>query len=150
MTFILIGLVLALTVYGQLIVKARAIFYSEGEPMSRTEYLVLMFTDVHVLAGLGAAAAASAFWILAIERASLSFAYPFMALSFVLVPIGSQIWFGEFNLAPAIYGDQPDLRWRWPQRNRSVSRSCRLSHRAIEAPLPQSGFFPRFGLSQAT
>ena len=102
MTFILIGLVLALTVYGQLIVKARAIFYSEGEPMSRTEYLVLMFTDVHVLAGLGAAAAASAFWILAIERASLSFAYPFMALSFVLVPIGSQIWFGE-SISPLQY-----------------------------------------------
>jgi drug/metabolite transporter (DMT)-like permease len=32
---------------------------------------------------------------LAIEREQLSFAYPFMALSFVLVPLASKFLFGE-------------------------------------------------------
>ena len=90
MFYVLIALVLALTVYGQLIVKARAAVYSGGPGLSKMAYLAAMFTDIHVLAGLAAAVLASALWFLAIERASLSYTYPFMALTFALVPIGSK------------------------------------------------------------
>lgn len=54
-----------------------------------------MFTDLLVLSGLGAAVVAGAFWMLAIERTDLGYAYPFMALSFVLVPVASVVLFGE-------------------------------------------------------
>jgi drug/metabolite transporter (DMT)-like permease len=95
MVYLLIALVLALTVYGQLVTKARALVYSGGPALSKVGYLAAMFTDFHVLAGLAAAVLASALWFLAIERASLSYAYPFMALTFALVPIGSKLLFSE-------------------------------------------------------
>lgn len=95
MVYLLIALVLALTVYGQLVVKARALVHSGGPALSKAGYLAAMFTDVHVLAGLGAAVLASGLWFLAIERASLSYTYPFMALTFALVPIGSTLLFGD-------------------------------------------------------
>jgi drug/metabolite transporter (DMT)-like permease len=95
MIYLLIALVLALTVYGQLVVKARALVHASGPALSKVGYLAAMFTDFHVLAGLIAAVLASALWFLAIERASLSYTYPFMALTFALVPIGSMLLFDE-------------------------------------------------------
>ncbi len=95
MVYLFITLVLALTVFGQLATKARALIYSANPAMSKMGYLVAMFTDFHVLVALAAAALASALWFLAIERAKLSYAYPFMALTFALVPIGSKLLFDE-------------------------------------------------------
>ena len=54
-----------------------------------------MLTDVGVLSGLVAAALAAIAWILAIERLDVGFAYPFMALSFILVPFGAKFLFAE-------------------------------------------------------
>jgi drug/metabolite transporter (DMT)-like permease len=54
-----------------------------------------MLTDFSVLSGFAAAFLAGICWMLAIERLDLSIAYPFMALSFVLVPLGSTFFFGE-------------------------------------------------------
>jgi multidrug transporter EmrE-like cation transporter len=82
---------LLLTVYGQLVVKARALLHA-GAP---SPYLLLMFTDIWVLSGLGAAVAAGCFWMLAVRQSDLGYAYPFMALSFALVPIGASVLFGE-------------------------------------------------------
>jgi drug/metabolite transporter (DMT)-like permease len=62
---------------------------------SMDHYLVQMFTDIGVISALGAAVLAGACWMLAIARLDVGFAYPFMALSFVLVPIGSKLLFGE-------------------------------------------------------
>lgn len=95
-TFLLL-VVLALTVYGQLVMKARALSYA-ADPIAgqgKLHYLLAMFTDIWVLSGLAAAVLASACWLLAIDRLELGYAYPFMALSFVLVPLGSTILFGE-------------------------------------------------------
>jgi drug/metabolite transporter (DMT)-like permease len=94
---VLLFAVLALTVYGQLVIKARALAHASeaiGGP-HRLHYLFAMFTDLWVLSGLGAAVLAGACWMLAIERLEVGYAYPFMALSFVLVPIGSTLLFGE-------------------------------------------------------
>ena len=95
-TFLLFA-VLALTVYGQLMIKARALAHASeavGSP-DTLHYLLAMFTDFWVLSGFGAAVLAGACWMLAIERLEVGYAYPFMALSFVLVPIGSTLLFGE-------------------------------------------------------
>ena len=89
--------VLALTVYGQLVIKARALAYSADGAIEANKwaYLKAMLTDVGVLSGLVAAALAAIAWILAIERLDVGFAYPFMALTFVLVPFGAKFLFAE-------------------------------------------------------
>lgn len=91
-----IACTLALTVYGQLIMKARAIAHaSDRTGGSKLEYLFAMYTDLGVLSGLAAAVLASVCWALALEKAGLGFAYPFMALSFVIVPLMARTLFGE-------------------------------------------------------
>ena len=54
-----------------------------------------MFTDIWVLSGLAAAVFAGACWMLVVSRLEVGYAYPFIALSFVFVPIGSAVLFGE-------------------------------------------------------
>lgn len=89
--------VLALTVYGQLMIKARALAHATPleSGAGKLGYLIAMFSDIAVLSSLGAAGLASICWMLAIERVEVGYAYPFMALSFVLVPVGSMVLFGE-------------------------------------------------------
>jgi multidrug transporter EmrE-like cation transporter len=89
--------VLVLTVYGQLMIKARALAHATPVEAgaSKLGYLFAMFSDIGVLSSLGAAGLASVCWMLAVERVEVGYAYPFMALSFVLVPLGSMVLFGE-------------------------------------------------------
>jgi drug/metabolite transporter (DMT)-like permease len=93
----LIFAVLALTVYGQLVIKARALMHAAETAAlpSKLYYLLAMLTDYSVLSGFAAAFIAGICWMLAIERLDLALAYPFLALSFVLVPLGSLYFFGE-------------------------------------------------------
>jgi drug/metabolite transporter (DMT)-like permease len=94
--YFFIGLTLALTAYGQLIVKARALsFFPAAADGDKLRYLVAMLTDAGVLSGLVAAVIASLCWILALERTDIGFAYPFLALSFVIVPVAAFFLFGE-------------------------------------------------------
>jgi len=89
--------VLALTVYGQLMIKLRALVHAPeiAGGAGRLHYLAAMFADIWVLSALAAAVLAGACWMLAVSRLEVGYAYPFMALSFVLVPIGSAVLFGE-------------------------------------------------------
>jgi multidrug transporter EmrE-like cation transporter len=96
-SFLLLFAVLAFTVYGQLIIKARALAHAAeiaGVPR-KLPYLLAMITDIWVLSGLAAAVLAAICWMLVIQRLDLGYAYPFMALGFMLVPIGSAFFFGE-------------------------------------------------------
>jgi multidrug transporter EmrE-like cation transporter len=95
--YLFVFAVLAFTVYGQLMMKARAIAHAmpAGEGTSRLHYLYSMFMDVGVISAFGAAVLAAVCWMLAIEKLPVGYAYPFMALSFVLVPVGSLVLFGE-------------------------------------------------------
>ena len=94
---LLLFAVLALTVYGQLVIKARALLYAAkaSATIGKLHYLTAMFTDVWVLSALAAAVVAAGCWMLAVSRLEVGYAYPFMALSFVFVPIGSSLFFGE-------------------------------------------------------
>lgn len=93
---LMVFIVLALTVYGQLMMKARALAHATpvGDA-AKLQYLVSMFTDIGVLSCLTAAVVAAVVWMLALERLEVGFVYPFMALSFVLVPVGSAAFLGE-------------------------------------------------------
>jgi multidrug transporter EmrE-like cation transporter len=95
--YLMIFAVLVLTAYGQLMIKARALVHASPPevPASTMRYLFAMFTDIGVLSGLAAAVIAGAFWMLALERLQVGYAYPFMALSFVLVPLGSAVLLHE-------------------------------------------------------
>ena len=95
--YLFVFAVLVFTVYGQLMIKARAIVHAvpASEGSAKLQYLFAMFTDISVLSGFAAAVLAAACWMLAIEKLPVGYAYPFMALSFVLVPIGSMVLFGE-------------------------------------------------------
>lgn len=89
--------VLALTVYGQLMIKARSLVNRAdvAEKSDAIRYIFSMFTDFWVWTGLIGAGVAAICYMLALERMDVSYAYPFMALSFVAVPIGSALLLGE-------------------------------------------------------
>ncbi|KQT57302.1 MULTISPECIES: EamA family transporter [unclassified Aureimonas] len=93
--YLFIALTLGLTAYGQLIVKARALQHSTMLSGRKIDYLFAMYTDIAVLSAMAAALFASVCWTLALEKAGLTFAYPFMALSFVIVPVAARLLLGE-------------------------------------------------------
>jgi multidrug transporter EmrE-like cation transporter len=93
--YLYIGATLGLTVFSQLVVKGRAGVHSPANEAGKLGYLVAMYTDPAVLAAMAAALLASVSWALAIEKTPLSFAYPFVALNFVLLPILGAVLFAE-------------------------------------------------------
>lgn len=91
-----------LTVLGQIIIKARALFYADST--EGTFFLMKMFFDPWVLIGLTAALAASATWMLAVQDSNLSVMYPIMALTFVFVPLLAVIFFKETLSISQVFG----------------------------------------------
>jgi drug/metabolite transporter (DMT)-like permease len=85
---------LLLTAFGQLIIRARALAIELPES-DRIAYLLAMFLDPWVWFGLCGAVLAAVCWILTLGQLSVSVAYPFMALSFVIVPAGALLFLGE-------------------------------------------------------
>jgi multidrug transporter EmrE-like cation transporter len=97
MSWIYVGATVLLTVYGQLIVK-----WQVGEagafPAStsgKIEFLVRLLLNPWMISVLVAAFIAALSWMAAMTKLELSRAYPFVALSFVLVLIGSAVFFDE-------------------------------------------------------
>ncbi len=85
------------TVYGQLILKWRIM--SVGSlPDGFTDkiiFLIKLIFDPFIFSGFAAAFIASFFWMAAMTKFELSFAYPFMSGAFVLVFILSVLFFHE-------------------------------------------------------
>ncbi len=88
---------IAFTVYGQLVLKWRISQYGALPEQINAKLLFLakLFLDPFLMSGLASAFVASLFWILAMTKFELSFAYPFMSLSFVLVLFFSVLFFKE-------------------------------------------------------
>ena len=86
------------TVYGQLILKWRM---NTQPPLpdslfDKFVYLTkLIILDPFILSGFVSAFLASLFWMAAMTKFQLSFAYPFMSSAFVIVLIFSVLLFGE-------------------------------------------------------
>ena len=85
------------TVYGQLILKWRiGKFGAVPDDMEgKLRFVVQVLLDPLILSGLAAAFLASIFWMAAMTKFDLSYAYPFMSLSFVLVLFLSVLLFQE-------------------------------------------------------
>lgn len=92
-----VALTIALTVYGQLIVKWQVLGagdYPSGW-LERVEFLGRLLANPWVISVFVGAFLAAMCWISALTRFDLSVVYPFMSLSFVFVLILSSVFFGE-------------------------------------------------------
>lgn len=92
-----IALTILFTVYGQLILKwqvSQAGCLPTGTG-AKIGFLFGLLLNPWIVSGFLAAFLASLCWMAAMTKFNLSHAYPFMGLSFVLVLVGSGIFFGE-------------------------------------------------------
>ncbi len=85
------------TVYGQLIIKWRIPIFGHlpEESMAKLIFLLKLFLDPFILSGFVSAFLASMCWMAAMTKFELSYAYPFMGLTFVVVFILSVFLFAE-------------------------------------------------------
>jgi multidrug transporter EmrE-like cation transporter len=85
------------TVYGQIILKWRITKYGSlpVDFFNKALFLFKLLFDPLIFSGFASAFIASLFWMAAMTKFDLSFAYPFMSLSFVLVFILSALVFKE-------------------------------------------------------
>lgn len=95
--YLYIALTILFTVYGQLILKWQV---GQAGPLPSTlgakiGFLFGLLLNPWIVSGFLAAFLASLCWMMAMTKFDLSHAYPFMGMSFVLVLIGSGIFFGE-------------------------------------------------------
>lgn len=108
MGFIYISGCVVFTVYGQLVLKWRMNLKGDALPEHTFEKLIylikLIIFDPFILSGLLSAFLASLFWMAAMTKFSLSFAYPFMSSAFVIVMIFSALLFGESLNAYKLFG----------------------------------------------
>jgi multidrug transporter EmrE-like cation transporter len=106
MSYLYVAMTIALTVYGQLVIKWRVVNagpFPDGV-LDKIAFLARMFGDLWVLSGLVAAVLASMAWMAALTKLQLSHAYPFMSTSFVLVLIFSGLLFQEPISTPKMLG----------------------------------------------
>ncbi|ASN04614.1 EamA family transporter [Virgibacillus necropolis] len=97
MGFAYIFATIIFTVYGQLILKWKIDKYGSlpEEWMDKMAFIFRLLLDPLILSGFLSAFVASLFWMAAMTKFNISFAYPFMSLSFVLVFLLSVFLFGE-------------------------------------------------------
>jgi multidrug transporter EmrE-like cation transporter len=82
------------TVYGQLILKWRVAQYGQlpAEAGDKFYFLAKLLLDPFLLSGFASTLIAALFWIAAMTKFDISYAYPFMSLAFVLV-LALSAWF---------------------------------------------------------
>ena len=85
------------TVYGQLILKWRisSVGALPNDFLDKITFLVKLLFDPFIFSGFAAAFIASFFWMAAMTKFELSYAYPFMSGAFVLVFVLSVLFFNE-------------------------------------------------------
>jgi len=97
MGYLYIAATVLLTVYGQMVLKWQVGLAGPLPDASAEKLLFLlrMLMNPWVLSGFCAAFLASLAWMAAMTKFQLSYAYPFMSLSFVLVLFLSGLFFRE-------------------------------------------------------
>jgi multidrug transporter EmrE-like cation transporter len=103
---IYVGLTVALTVYGQLVIKWQVNLAGSlpNGALAKVEFLAHLLMNVWVLSAFTAAFLASLTWIAAMTKFQLSYAYPFMSLNFVVVLFLSIWLFDESLTTPKVVG----------------------------------------------
>src|SRR5699024_1536857 len=85
------------TVYGQLVLKWKINDYGSlpAAFLDKITFLMQLFLNPWFLSGFLAAFLAALCWMAAMTKFEISYAYPFMSLSFVLVFIFFVFFFGD-------------------------------------------------------
>jgi multidrug transporter EmrE-like cation transporter len=97
MSYLYVFLTVVLTVYGQIAIKwqvLKAGALPEALP-DKVVFLFQLLLNPWVISAFAAALLASVFWMAAMTKLQLSYAYPFMSLAFVLVMVASAFFFNE-------------------------------------------------------
>lgn len=94
--FYILGCIL-FTVYGQIFLKWRMNQQGQLPEMVRDKavFMLQLFLDPWLVSRFAAAFVATIFWMAAMTKFELSFTYPFMSTSFILVFILNIFVFGE-------------------------------------------------------
>ena len=99
MSYFYILATISLTIFGQLLSKWRMETLKKILPQEGLEKVFFIFTtliwDPYIIAAYASGFFASLCWFMALSKMELSYAYPFMSISFVLILIFSSIFFGE-------------------------------------------------------
>ncbi len=97
---------ISFTVYGQVVLKWRVSMYGNLPELllDKLFFLLKLLSDPYILSGFFAAFLAALCWMAAMTKFELSYAYPFMAMNFVLVLILSGLFFGEAITAWKVIG----------------------------------------------
>lgn len=97
MNYLFIMGTILFTVYGQIVLKWRMLKYGTlpKDFQNRLLFVFNLFLDPYILSVFLSAFLAYLCWMVAMTKFELSFAYPFMSLSFILVLISSTVFFSE-------------------------------------------------------
>ena len=104
--YVSVGLTIALTVYGQLVLKWQ-MGLAGAMPESGAAKLTFFFrllTNLWVISAFAGAVLASLAWMVAMTKFQLSYAYPFISLNYVLVFALSAWLFNESVTLPKLVG----------------------------------------------
>lgn len=102
----LLGLIICLLSYSQLILKWR-ISHLDVHVSSLKEvipFIWRMVTDPWLFSGLSAAGLVLPLWLVCLSKFNLSYAYPFLSTTFILVILGSFFLLGEAYSAKLVLG----------------------------------------------
>jgi drug/metabolite transporter (DMT)-like permease len=94
---ILLLATVTLNVVGQLMMKRgmSSVGVISGDLSSMINMLMRAFFNPYVVAGVGAYAFSSIFWLVLLSRVDLSYAYPALSLGYVLITLVSAFVLGE-------------------------------------------------------
>ena len=104
-----IGMVLASVAFGavgQLTLKAgmNSIVQSYGKLPLSVDTLLHMASNPLLIVGIAIFGVSTLLWLFALAKADLSFAYPFLSLTYLAVLIGSALLFGDKVTLPRVLG----------------------------------------------
>ncbi len=104
-----IGMVLASVAFGavgQLTLKAgmNSVVESYGKLQLSIDTLLHMATNPLLIVGIAIFGVSTLLWLFALAKADLSFAYPFLSLTYLAVLIGGAFLFGDKVTLPRVLG----------------------------------------------
>lgn len=96
----------ALTVFGEVLLKlgVNVVSTRVGAFSLSPTVLWATFTDWRVIAGFALVFGGALFWLGVISRVNLSFAYPLLALNYVLILVPSRLFLGELITPTKLIG----------------------------------------------
>jgi len=101
-----IALTIFFTVYGQIIIKwqVNAAGAFPADPTAKLWFLINLLLNPWVLSSLACAFLAALSWMVAMTKFPLGYAYQFMSITYIAIPILSVIFFQEVITLPKTIG----------------------------------------------